>query len=276
MKGRIVKAFLTIISFLLVSEIYFLVIHFVVTEKYQGIADNLVSEYELSKDTSELVNSFYDLIQYSNDEKRVQIYRNNLAKLQALLAKLDNNLVNNDSWTVYQGVKNTINVVIGESNKGIEDISAGNFSEVTANYLKAAQDNNFVKENTGSLLLKELENVKVLQGEIAKTKFWSELIGFILCLAAIVGSLLYANFCANKMVVPMLRLSESVKKISAGKYDEKIDVDLMVGKNEMADLVRSIDSIRLTLKENIKKTKADEPRLAEKEKMAADDKEDQV
>jgi nitrate/nitrite-specific signal transduction histidine kinase len=263
MKGRIIKAFVTVVSFMFISEVFFVVIHFVVIDKYQRITDNLVSEYQLSKDTSELVNSFYDLIQYSNDQKRVQDFKDNLENLQTLLAKLDTNLANNDSWTVYQGVKNTINVVISEVNKGNEEISAGNFSEVTASYLKAVQNNNYVRENTGGLLLKELENVKVLQAEIAITKFWSELFGLILCAVSIIGSLLYARYSIKKINEPVRRLNESLKKINAGNFDERVGGDLDAGENEMTTLAKSIDSIRLLLKNNAQKSEAKDGRFVE-------------
>ncbi len=265
MKKKIIKAFLTVISFLLISEIFFVVTHFIVTDKYQRITDNMVSEYQLSKDTTDVVNSFYDLIQYSNDRERVLAFQGNLSKLQTLLGKLDKSLADGASWTVYLGVKNTINLVISEVNSGVENISAGNFSEVTSYYLKAAQDNNFVRENTGTLLLKELESVETAQADIKKTKFWSEMVGLILCLAAVLGSFLYARFCANKMVEPMQRLTESIKKIGEGNYDENIKI----GSDEMADLDKSLAVIASLLKDNAKKIKTKEAQLNESQKYIA-------
>ncbi len=267
MKGKIIKAFLTIISLLLISETFFLVTNFFVTNKYQQITDNLVSEYRLSKETSLLVSSFYDLIQYSNDDNRVRAFKNNRENLKALLSKLDQNLTGDNSWAVYLGVKNTINSVINEANTGVDNISAGNFTEVTNNYLKAAQDDNFVKENTGTLLLKELEGIESTQADIAKTKYWSELIGLVLFGLVALGSVLYSFLFLKKLISPLRRLAKFAKKIGAGDYSESLDVDLKTGGDELATLAESLDTIAASLKSDDKKIKTREKQLIETQKF---------
>lgn len=199
MKARIFKAFLTVIALLTISEAFCLVIHFVMAEKYERVIGDLVSEYQLSKKSTDLVNSFYDLIQYSNDAQRNEVFKGNLESLNSLLAKLDKNLAGSDSWPIYLGAKNTINTVIGDVNKGVGDNLAGNFSEVTADYLKATNDNIFVRENTGNLLLKELENVEKQQADMDKIRFWSELFSAILFTVVALGCLLYAFYFAKNI-----------------------------------------------------------------------------
>jgi capsular polysaccharide biosynthesis protein len=214
MRAKVTKAFLTVISALLISEAFFLVIHFVIADKYQRMTENLVSEYRLSKKTSELVDSFYDLIQYSNDQQRISAFNDNLNGLQALLAKLDKDLAGRDSWTLYLGTKNTISVVIDEVNNGVKNISAGNFSEVTAGYLTATKYNNFVRENTSNLVLKELEIAAEAQTELTQTKFWSELTSLVLFSAIALGCVLYA-FSFSKQLEENAQAARTQKAMAA-------------------------------------------------------------
>jgi hypothetical protein len=198
-KNKITKALLSVIAVLLASEAFFAVIHFVIADKYQRMNNNLVSEYLLNKETSDLVNSFYDLIQYSNDQKRVTAFKDNLNNLRVLLSKLDKDLANNESWASYIGTKNTVNAVIEEATKGVDNISAGNFSEVTSNYLKAAEYGNFVKQNTGALLLKELESAEKTRVRIAETRFWSETAALVINLLVAIACILYSLSFSKKI-----------------------------------------------------------------------------
>jgi methyl-accepting chemotaxis protein len=279
MKNKIVKAFLTIVSVLVISEIYLLVSHYIITSKYLQTTDSLISEYQLVDNSSKLVNSFYDLIQYSNDQERIRTFKSRIDDLQVLLNKLDASLAGSDSWTIYLGVKNTVNVVISDVNKGLEDMSAGNFSGITASYFKAASDNNFVRDNASNLLLKELESVKATQDKVAKTDFWSEIIGLLLFIAVIIGSLLHSFSFSKKLTDPLLKLTQFAKKISSGDFEEKMDADLKTESTEVATIAESLESIAGTLKDGVKKIKAKDEQLAQTIKNltgheALDDKDD--
>jgi methyl-accepting chemotaxis protein len=266
MRNKIIKAFLTIISALLISEIFFVATYLTITDRYRHITDTLVSEYQLSEKASNLVNSFYDLIQYSNDKKRTQAFKDSLNDLQSLLAKLDKNLANSESWAVYVGTKNTINVVIDQVNKGIDDISAGNFSEVTNDYLKAANNNAFIRENTSNLVLKELENAEKTLTELENARFWSELIGFIIFFASIIGSIVHSLFFSKRLTKTIARVAEYSRKISSGNIPEKIDEDLLAGKDEVAVIAKSLNSLSQSMQTNAKKMKDKEDELTKAQK----------
>ncbi len=202
MRSKIFRAFLTTIVALAISEAFLIGAHFIIAEKYARISDNLVSEYMLTEKTSSLVESFYDLIQYSNDRKRLEAWQANLRSLEELIAKLDANLAYGSSWPVYVGVKNTVNTVVDDVNKGVADLSAGKFTEVTALYLKAAKDRDFVRDNACNLLLKELSGVEAAREDMNKTRFWSEVTGIALFLAVLIGSLIYSSRFAKKISGP--------------------------------------------------------------------------
>jgi len=271
MKTKIFKALLTIISALLISEVFFIAAHYVIVDKYQQVTDTLVSEYQLSKDTTNLVDSFHDLIQYNNDKNRSLLYTSNLDALQKLLAKLDANLTDNSSWAYYLEVKNTIETIINKVNKGFNDISAGNFSDVTDIYLTVAQENIYVKENTGNLILQELRNVEALQPAVASTKYWSELTGIALFIAIVLGCLLYALAFSAKLAGTLRRLAELSVTISSGQYEKDIDEDLMKGGGELAMLADSLNSLKIRLKDDADKIKAKDAQLVQTAKFLSGD-----
>lgn len=254
-KFKIVAAFLTVIAVLSISEAFFFAMHFAVVKRYQNITDNMVSEYRLIGNASDLVDSFHQLIQYANDQQRKDVYDNNLAVLQALLAKLDKNITNGDSWTVYLGVKSTINGVIDETKKGVAAILSGNFSEVTVYYLKASQKNGFVKDNAANLILKELSYVEKLQADIVKIQSWSEIIGLILFFAVIFGCLGYSLYFAQRLISPLLKLTKFAKAVSGGNLEIGLDESLKKGGDEAASLANYFSATVSSLQDNIKKLK---------------------
>ncbi len=255
MEKKIVKGFVTVIAALIIAEAFFIVAFFSITEKYRQITDNLISEYELSQNSTALVNSFYDLIQYSNDQERVKTLKNTQDKLQGLLAKLDVRLAGTDSWTAYLGTKNTINVVINDVKSGIDDNLAGNYSQVTEDYLTIVKYNNFVKDNISGLLLKELGGMEAAQADLENIKFWSALCGIILFAIVVAGSIVYAILFSKKIAAPLQRLGEFAKNINGGNFEKKLDDGFKEENNDLAPLAESLEAISRTLKNDIKKIK---------------------
>jgi signal transduction histidine kinase len=267
LKAKILTAFLTVIAVLFISEAFIFVMHFAVVKKYQKITDNMVSEYRIIETTSNLVGSFYDLIQYANNKQRIDTYNNNLGILQTLLAKLDKNITDSGSWTVYLGAKSTVNSVIEESNRGVAAILAGNFSEVTANYADANQKNNFVRENTANLLLQELAYTEKLQADIVKTQLWSEIIGLILFAGILIGCLWYSLSFSKKLINPLVKLTKLAKVIGNGNLEANVENVLLKGDDEVASLANSFNSMVLSLKDNIKKLKEYNAQLIKTKKI---------
>jgi signal transduction histidine kinase len=266
-KVKLLTAFLTIIAIMFISEAFFVVMHFVVVKRYQEITDNMVSEYQLIETTGNLVNSFYDLIQYSEDQQRMNNYLYNLSTLRSLLSKLDNSITDIESQTVYLGVKNTINGVIDETSQGVSSISIGNFSEVTSFYKEANQDNNFVRENTTNLLLKELGYIEKLQGDIARTQALSEIIGISLFILMFIGCLWYSLFFSQSLISPLLKLTRLAKVIGSGNLRADVENDLLRGDDEVASLAHSFNAMVFSLKENIRKLKEKNNQLIKTQKI---------
>lgn len=268
-KFKIVSAFLTVIAILSISEVFFFAMHFIVVKKYQGITENMVSEYRLIGAASELVDSFHQLIQYANDQQRKDAFDNNLATLQSLLSGLDKHITNGESMTVYLGVKSTINGVVGECQKGVNAIFSGNFSEVTSYYSKASQKNGFVKDNAANLILKELSYVEKIQTDIVRIQLWSEIVGLILFVVAVLGSLLYILFFVQKLVSPLLSLSKAAEEVGRGNFSVGVDENLKKGGDEVANLAGYFGATVSSLQANAKKLQECNALLAKTKKTVS-------
>jgi signal transduction histidine kinase len=255
MRRKILTAFLTVISILFISEAFFFAMHFVVIKKYQEVVTNVISEYRLIGDTSSVVNSYYSLIQYANDQQRLNDYNNNLVALKDLLLELDKNITDSDSWTVYVGVKSTIESVVEETDKGVADITAGSFSNVTDYYSEANKKNSFVKDNTANLLLKELGYVERLQNNIFKIQLVSEVVGLILFIVMLLCCVWYAFLFSRKISDPLLKLAKSAKALGGGDWKIKIDDNLKKNGDEAAELANSLDVIAVSLRNGAKRIK---------------------
>jgi signal transduction histidine kinase len=266
-KAKLLTAFLTVIAVLFIAEAFISAMNFIVIKKYQQITDSMISEYQIIETTSNLVGSFYDLIQYANDGQRLNTYNNNLDALKNLLTKLDKNISDSGSWKVYLGVRSSVNGVVNETNKGVAAILAGNYSEVTNYYNLANQKNLFVKENTSNLLLKELEYTKKLQTDITKTQLWIEIIGLILFIGVFLGCLWYSLSFSQTFINPLLKLTKLAKIIGDGNLDANVENNLLKGSDEVASLANSFNSMVLSLKANIKKLKEYNAQLIKTKKI---------
>jgi nitrogen fixation/metabolism regulation signal transduction histidine kinase len=266
-KAKLLTAFLTVIAVLFIAETFNSAMSFILIQKYQKITDSMISEYQIIETTSNLVNSFYDLIQYANDKQRVDTFNHNLTALNNLLAKLDKNINDPGSWTVYLGVKSSVNNVVSEANKGVAAILAGNFSEVTNYYNVANQKNIFVKENTSNLLLKQLEYTEKLQADINRTQLWIQIIGIILFIGVFLGCLWYSLSFSRTFINPLLKLTKLAKIIGDGNLEANVESDLLKGNDEIASLANSFNSMVLSLKANIKKLKEYNTQLIKTKKI---------
>jgi signal transduction histidine kinase len=266
-KAKLLTAFLTVIAVLFIAEAFNSAMNYILINQYQKITDSMISEYRIIETTSNLVNSFYDLIQYASDKERLNIFNNNLTALKNLLAKLDKNISDSGSWTVYLGVKSSVNGVVNETNKGVAAILAGNFSEVTNYYNIANQKNNFVKENTSNLLLKELEYTEKLQSNISRTQLWIQIIGLILFFSVFFGCLWYSLSFSKTFINPLLKLTKLAKIIGDGNLEANVESNLLKGSDEVASLANSFNSMVLSLKANIKKLKEYNAQLIKTKKI---------
>ena len=215
--------------------------------------DNMVSEYKIIDSSTKFIESYKTFIKYSSDQKMVKQLETDRNELQALISKLDADIIDYDSRVAFNGVENTINDLIAEIDKGTNNIRQGNFSEVTDSYDAANKKNVFVKENTTNLLLKQLEYAKNLQTEIERVRLLTQIISLFLFIGVSAGCIWYAISFSKELVTPLSNLSNLAKVIEGGDLNAVVDKGLLKGNDEVASLANSFNTMIFFLRNNIQK-----------------------
>jgi signal transduction histidine kinase len=269
-KFKILTAFLIVISVLVVSEIFFIFMHFVTIKRYQDITDNMVSEYQVIENTTDLINSFNNLVKYASDNARINNYNDTRTILMNLLDKLDKTITNPDSRIAYLGLKNTVNIVIAACDNGVAEVFQGNFVDITNNYNTANHQNLFVQQNTATLILKELKYTESIRTEIVRTQTLIEIIGLTLFAAVMIGCIWYSFAFSRRLISPLVSLTKLAKVIESGNLSAAAGKDLTRGTDEIGSLARSFNSMVGSLNDNIRQLRNYNETLIRTKKIVVD------
>jgi len=254
-KYKILAAFLVIISVLTVSETFFVGMHFVTIKRYQDITDNMVAEYQIIENTASLISSFNDLVKYVNDQNRLNKYNQNRADLLALLGRLNKSIATPDGEVAYIGLKNTVLQVVASCDDGVAEVHRGDLTYVTSDYNNANHQNTFVRENTATLILKQLQYTETIRNEIIQDQVIIEIIGILFFLAVILGCVWYSFIFSRQLITPLARLTRIAKMIEDGDLTAKAEKDLTKRGDEIASLANSFNAMVNSLKANIRQLK---------------------
>jgi signal transduction histidine kinase len=269
-KFKILSAFMVVISILVVSEVFFVVMHFVLIKKYQDITDNMISEYQVIENTSNLINSFNNLIKYANDKTRIDAYNGTRASLVNLLAKLNTTITNPASQIDFLGLKNTVNLVLTDCDNGVTDVFQGDFVDITSNYDAALHQNYFVQQDTGTLILDEIKYTESLRASIVRTQTLIEIFGVIFFLVVLIGCVWYVLSFSRRLISPLIRLTKVAKIIQSGNLNAVAEKDLTQGTDEIASLANSFNSMVDSLKANIRQLRRYNETLIRTKKIVVD------
>ncbi len=255
LRSKILASFLAVIAILMITGGFFVALNFMLINKYEVIMSNMVNEYKLIEKTQSLTESFNNLVKYIHDGKRLEAFLKNRNELQDLLISLDSSIEDERSFAVYLGVRNIVKTIMTDAENGVNAMLAGDHLAVNDYYQSINQNNNFVKENTGSLLLLEIELLKINQEEIIKTRNLIEMTAISLFFLMIILSIFYAFRFSDRLVEPLEKLSATAKKIVSGKIYTDVDRNIMQGKDEISSLAVSFDKMLWYLRNNISELK---------------------
>ncbi len=252
-KIKLITSFFAIIIILIISGGFHIIMNSIIIQRYAALMDNIVSEYKIIGESTNFIESFKTLIKYSNDQKKIDQFNINRSELQALLNRLNANIVDYNTKVAFIAVANTVNDLIFEVDQGTEDILSGNLLNVTDHYDAANKKNAFIKENTANLLLNQLEFAKNLQAEIDRVRGLTQLISLLLFIVAGTGCIWYALAFSKELVTPLSHLTKLAKIIESGDLTATVDKRLLKGGDEVASLANSFNTMVFFLRSNIQK-----------------------
>jgi len=249
-RSQLIKAFFIIIAVFFATSVSVITIHFVLVQNYKNVLNKLITEYSLSDTTSNLITDYNLFFKNPSSENRQQ-YDVNVQKIIDFLKNLDTEITNPQSKTDYEGLKNTINSVLVETDQGIQSVLNNDISGTSAHYNEANKKYLFVKDNSATLIIDELKNAQQLQQKI-QIFYLLGLIAMILILfLAVGGALAFSVSFAKKITKPIIKLSEVSSTIAKGQIDIDVGEDLLKESNEIGVLAKSFNEMLISLRTNI-------------------------
>ncbi len=227
--------------------------------RYQQINSNIIYEQKLKDGVWSIVEKCYndfktgDFTEYEEELKNVR----NIEKILDEKTRYDK-----DTAAAYQGVKNSLNLVISnvdeakrnwEDNNGLGNNSA--FFDTFATQFE------FVKQNITDLILIENRNIATVSQEINAAQTSLDLVFTLISTLVISISFFYALNIIKKITDPITSLTLTAKKIANGNIDINVEKKLLGITDEMGSLSQSINQMVLSLREKLSEIKNEKDRM---------------
>ncbi len=253
LKGKLLRTFFFIIFSLSFASVGLFVMHFYIVEKYKAISDNIIAEYTLTNTVSDLIASYNSRfrntdISEEGEDQKIQATKDSMKKTMEFL---DTHIVSKESQASYIGLKNTIADVVMEVDDGLKELSEGDVNDASIHYEAANKKYLFVKENGNKLIFYELSYAESIQGKIDSIYQVSTIIGVFLLLVAIGGSTIYAFRFANKVALPLRKLTKTAEQVASGDMELTLSQELLDRTDEIGRLARSYKVMLMKLASNI-------------------------
>lgn len=263
LKGKLLRTFFFIIFSLSFASIGIFVMHLYVVEKYKAISDNVIAEYALTNTVADLITNYNSRfrnidIDEEGENRKIQSTKDSLRQTMEFL---DTHIVSNESEASYIGLKNTINDVMTEVDKGLEELSEGSVQGASVHYEAASKKYLFVKENGNKLIFYELNYANSIQDKIDAMYQMSTIIGGFLLLVAIGGSTVYAFRFSNKVALPLRKLTKTAEQVASGDMELTLSQELLSRTDEIGRLARSYRVMLMKLASNISELDASNKNL---------------
>jgi PAS domain S-box-containing protein len=251
-KNKIIAAFLTVITSMILLAVAVIVVNFNLVNKYARINDNIVYEQAFKDDIWLIVQDWYNGIKnnnYTDYQKRLHDINDIQKTLDSKLSAAD---VSQETKLTYRSVNNSLAVII----KDIEAAkakweSSRDMIGVTEVFNETNLKLDFVKQNISNLLLIETENIAALTKTIQQERMMIITIFGIVIVIIALFSVILSIFLARRITSPIIALSEIAKRISKGDLSSGVGKNLVNKKDEIGSLSRSFDLMVNNLQEKI-------------------------
>lgn len=265
-RNRLILSFSIVIASLVIIDILLFFMQVVLIERYQAITTNMITEYQVVTTVDSLVSSYNETIKSVQDPQQLVKYNNIVDEINAVFAKLDVTITDEQSKSAYLGLKNTVQNLISGLNLGIEEAKTGDISNTSADYTSALQKEDFVHQNTATLIFDELNYTEQIQAGIARDELLSEIFGGLLLLLLSIGTVVYAIFFSRKLTAPLIDLAKLAKNIAGGDLNATVDPHLLTTTDEVGSLANSFNIMMVALRKNIYELDSEKKVVEEKVK----------
>lgn len=250
-KEKILSAFFLVISILVISGSFFVMMNFILIKNYEQIMQNLLSEYQIIEKTQLITESFRDIA--INNSANFEEFDNLKIDLEDHLITVDSAIKGKDNFDIYFALRNIVSSLIFDANKGVNLSKNTDVAKLNEYLDSVILKNDFVKEKTSTLILAELKTLEEVQKDIYKTTRFIETSAASLFVVIILLSIFYVLRFSDRIIKPLQKLTKISKLVKDGNLNFEFNEKDFKEYKEISSLSSSFNSMLLSLKSNINK-----------------------
>ncbi len=238
--SKIQLAFIVSISVVAVCALLMLSVNQVNSIQTQKIVDTMTTEYSLISLSNDLVQAYNAVTKSPADPQVTSRYQSLHANILSTLTKLNTTITQPETRILLVGVDHTVQAVLNECDKGLAEIKQNNFSSLSDHYTQANIDNEFVNDNTRTLLENELKILYTSQQNLQRTYIVTiaGTVGMFLLIIGII--IILAHSFTVGLVKPLTALSLFAKDIADGSLHAHEKQTFEITNDEIGSLTQSV------------------------------------
>jgi methyl-accepting chemotaxis protein len=218
--------------------------------KNQSIIQTMVDEYSIIGKSQSLILTYNELSKNPSSASLRKRYDSEKKTLIETVSRLESVIKYDVSLNTLIGIKNTVQSVTQECDAGIRDLEKNQYDSLSDHFAKANKYNEFVTENTRTLLQNELQYLALSQMSIQQTFLIGIVLSFLLFIILMTSMIWYARSFAAGIALPLIKLTEYAKKIALGEIKTEEKIELVAPYEEVASLVQSMQTMIRSLAES--------------------------
>ena len=244
-RANLLRAFLGVIGGLAFGTVVLLGLNYQVVQQYKELSDTLIAEYRLVDSLSGLIAAYNARVISTNvnEAQTNSELRKSKEEVARLTAFLDTAITDRQAQVSYIGLKNSIDAVVTTIDKSIQSVSQGDIENFTADYYKANDEYQFVRDNGTTLIFDELKYASSILDAMNRRYQLSQILGLMILLMIVAGCALYVFAFARRLTLPLRRLQQLALQIAAGDLDVRVDTGILSLKNELGSLGQSFQTM---------------------------------
>lgn len=246
-KFKILTCLLSVIVSLIILNALGQAIYIDNMNKYTGLINNLVVQNKIVNSSIEVLVPVRKVVSNPNDQESFDLYKQYKEETAMNLEIILKN-ASEAARPAAEAFSNTVKRFLDQADRVVQMSKDGDVNSTNA-YSEADKITQFIKENSASLTMQELEDSKRLRAEIDKRYNLGRLITLALMGVIIVVGIGGALLVVSNIVNPLKKLIKLSEKISQGDLTSQ---ELAVhGSDEIATLTGAFNSMQKGLVEII-------------------------
>ncbi|MCM2325079.1 MAG: HAMP domain-containing protein [Candidatus Woesearchaeota archaeon] len=266
-KKQIIYSFLFVILIMSMLNLFVFVNHIRITAKYEELSFSLLQKNKLLLSVDEMIQTYNSLTKNIDDPALLARYADEKRSINGTLKNIEGSLKFIESKAIMRGIRNTVYSILADCDSGIIGAEEGNLVASSSYYESASKKYFFVKENMSNLIISEFKYFEDLHTTVIATTKQMYMVFIVSLVLITLFFMTYAVLFATNLIEPLIRLIDTVEKVSSGDIKVKLGKDLVMRGDGIGRLAQSFQVMLDKIRENIQELtiKNDEVMLTKQE-----------